>query len=333
MTRTKQASLHSAACIPRIVAVFVSLILVQNISNAQEYPEKTVRYILPAAPGGASDILARKVAQKMSDAFGKPVIVDNRPGAGTVIGTALVAKASPDGYTLVQVTTNFVINPALVKDLPYDSVRDFAPVSMLAAGPLVLVVNPMVPAKSVAEFVALAKAQPELLNYASSGAGTASHLAGALMSSSLGIKLTHVSYNGGAPAVLDLVGGRVDAMFSSIPSVMNQLKSGKLRVLAITSSRRIALMSTVPTLAESGVPGYDVTQTFGVLTTARTPAAIISKLNSQLNRSMESQEVIEYLRTEGVEAVGGTPNIYSEYINREIPKWVKVVSQAGIRIE
>jgi len=332
MMQIRESLMRTRAHLTQISAFLFSLILVP-ICNSQEYPVKTVRYILPAASGGASDTLARKLAQKMSEAFGKPVIVDNRPGAGTVIGTALVAKASPDGHTLVQVTTNFVVNPALVKNLPYDSVRDFAPVALLAAGPLVLVVNPTVPAKSVAEFIALAKAQPDLLNYASSGVGTASHLAGALLSSSLGIKLTHVSYNGAAPAVLDLIGGRVQAMFSSIPSVMNQIRGEKLRVLAITSSRRIALMSAVPTLAEAGVPGYDVTQTFGVLTTARTPASVISKLNVQLNRGLESPEVVEYLHTEGIEAVGGRPEIYSDYINREIPKWVKLVSQAGIRIE
>jgi tripartite-type tricarboxylate transporter receptor subunit TctC len=301
--------------------------------RAQEFPERTIRYILPAAPGGASDILARMMAQKMAEAFGSPVIVDNRPGGGTIIGTALVAKSPPDGYTLVQVTTNFVINPAIVKQLPYDSVRDFSPVALLASAPLVLVVHPSLPVRSVKEFVALAKARPEQLNYASSGTGTASHLAGVLMSSISGIRLTHIPYKGSSPALIDLVSGQVQTMFISTPSVLHYLKSGRLRGLAMTSSQRAALLPDLPTLAESGLAGYEVTQTFGVLAAARTPATVVGRLNAQLNRALRSQDVVDHLRTEGGEAVGGTPEVYAEYIRREIPKWVKVIREAGLRIE
>lgn len=316
-----------------IVPLALMALLVPRASLAQDYPEKAVRYIVPAAPGGASDILARLLAQKMSEAFGKQVIVDNRPGGGTIIGTAMVAKALPDGHTLVQVSTNFVINPAIVKALPYDSLRDFAPVALLISAPLVLVVHPSVPAHSVKALVALSKARPGQLNFASSGPGTASHLASVLMSLVAGIQMTHIPYKGSAPALIDMVSGQVQVMFISTPAVLQHLKSGRLRALAMTSVRRASTLAEVPTLSEAGLPGYEVTQTFGTLATANTPAPVIAKLNGQLNRALKSPDVADTLRAEGGDAVGGPPETYTEYIRREIPKWMNVIKQAGIKLE
>ena len=312
---------------------FMMMLLMPHASVAQDYPEKTIRYIVPAAPGGASDLLARLLAQKMSEAFGKQVIVDNRAGGGTIIGTALVAKAPADGYTLVQVSTNFVINPAIVKALPYDSLRDFAPVVLLISAPLVLVVHPSVPATSVKELIALSKARPGQLNFASSGQGTASHLASVLMSLVAGVQLTHIPYKGSAPALIDMVSGQTQMMFISTPAVLQHLKSGRLRALAMTSVRRTPTLAAVPTLSEAGLPGYEVTQTFGTLATANTPAAVITKLNGQLNRALKSPDIVDTLRAEGGDAVGGPPETYAEYIRREIPKWMKVITQAGIKLE
>jgi tripartite-type tricarboxylate transporter receptor subunit TctC len=315
------------------VAAAVALAIGTCTATAQEFPQKTIRFVVPTSPGGASDILARAMAQKMSDAFGRTVIVDNRPGGGTMIGTDIVAKAPPDGHTIVQVTTNFVINPAIVKEIPYDSVKDFAPVALLAASPLVMTVHPSVPARFVKDFIALAKAKPEQLNFASSGTGTASHLAGVLMSSISGIRMTHIPYKGSSPALIDLVSGQVQTMFISTPSVLHYLRNGRLRGLAMTSAERSSLLPELPTLSESGLPGYEVTQTFGILTTARTPLPVVTKLNTELNRALKARDVMDNLRTEGAEAVGGAPEVYADYIRREIPKWIKVIRQAGIKVE
>ncbi len=302
-------------------------------ADADVYPDRAIRFISPAAPGGGNDILARIAAKKLLEAFGKSVIVENRAGGGTIIGTEIVAKAPPDGYTLGMVTTNFIINPGLVKRLPYDSIRDLAPVILMASAPLVMVVHPSVPAKTVKEFLALAKARPGELNYASSGNGTAGHLAGVLLSGTAGIKITHVPYKGSAPALIDILGGQVQLLFVSTPSVLQHVKTGKLRPLAVTSLERSKFVPEIPTLAESGVPGYEVTQIYGVLTTGGTPADIVGKLNSVLARALKSRDVMERLDAEGADPIGGPPEQFAQYINTAIPIWIKVIAQSGAQVD
>jgi tripartite-type tricarboxylate transporter receptor subunit TctC len=314
--------------------VFVSAILTFTIpALAQDYPDRTIRLISPAAPGGGNDIFSRLAAQKLSDAFGKPVIVENRAGGGTIIGTELVAKAPPDGHTLIMVTTNFIINPALVAKLPYDSVRDLAPVALLASAPLVLVVHPSVPATSVKDLVALAKSRPGELNYASSGNGTAGHLAGVLLGTAAGIKLTHIPYKSSAPALIDLISGQVQMLFVSSPSVRPHIDAKRLRALAVTSAKRSSLLPQQPTVSESGLPGYQITQIFGMLAPGATPPAIVEKLNTVLNRALKTPDVVERLRADGAEAVGGSPESFALYIKSEIPKWIRIIRQSGARVD
>ena len=300
---------------------------------AQDYPERTIRFISPTAAGGGNDIFARLSAQKLSEAFGKSVIVENRPGGGTIIGTEIVAKALADGHTIIMVTTNFIINPGLVPKLPYDSMKDLAPVALLASAPLVLVLHPSIPAKTVGEFVALAKRRPGEINYASSGNGTAGHLAGVLMDATAGTKMTHIPYKSTAPALIDVLSGQVQMFFVSTPSVQQHLKSGKLRGLAVTSTARSSLLPELPTMAEAGVKGYDIAQIYGVLAPGGTPPAIVNRLNAALTKALKSPDVIERLRNDGADAVGGPPEQFAQYIRTEIPKWIKVIRESGARID
>src|SRR5690242_10886670 len=274
---------------------------------AADYPTKPIRLVVPFPPGGTTDILARAVAQKLAETWNQQVIVDNRSGAGGNIGADLVAKAAPDGYTLVMGTVGtHAINPNLYGKMPYDHVKDFAPVILVAGVPNVLVVNPSVPAKTVQEFIAYAKANPGKLNFASSGSGTSIHLSGELFKVMTGVQMTHVPYKGSAPALTDLVGGQVQLMFDNLPSSLAFIKAGKLRALAVTSKTRAAALPDVPTIADF-VPGFEASSWFGLLAPAGTPPAVIAKINGEVAKWLATPEAREKLTAQGANVAGGTP--------------------------
>jgi tripartite-type tricarboxylate transporter receptor subunit TctC len=298
------------------------------------YPDKPIRLIMPYPAGGSIDTAGRAVAQKLADTFGQQIVIDNRTGAGGIIGTETAAHAVPDGYTLViGGTGTLALSPHLHRKLPYDPVRDFAPVTILIASPYVIVVHPSVPANSVKELVALAKARPGQINYASGGAGSAPHFASEMFNTAAGIKLNHVPYKGSTPGVIDLIGGQVQVMFTGIPSVLAYIKSNRVRALAVTGKTRTAALPDVPTVIESGVPGYVVSPWFGLLVPARTPQPVIATLHRETVKVLRSPALLERFATEGVDPVGDTPEHFAAYIKEEIVKWGKVVKDTGMRVE
>ncbi len=298
------------------------------------YPTKPIRLVVPFPPGGATDILARAIAQRWSETLGQQVVVDNRPGAGGNIGSDLVAKSAPDGYTLLMGTVGtHAINPSLYTKMPYDHIRDFAPVILVAGVPNVMEVNPSVPAHTVQEFIAYAKANPGKVNFASSGSGTSIHLSGELFKVMAGVEMTHVPYKGSAPALQDLLGGQVQVMFDNLPPSLPQIRSGKLRALAVTSATRSAALPDVPTIAESGLPGFEASSWFGVLAPAGTPPAIIARLNADGVKWLATPEAKEKMLTLGANAVGGSPEDFAAHIRAETAKWAKVVKDSGARAD
>jgi tripartite-type tricarboxylate transporter receptor subunit TctC len=315
---------------------FVSLLflLVASMALAQAYPAKSVRMVVPFAAGaGSNDIMARLIAQKLTDEFGQQFVVDNRPGASGIIGTDIVAKAPPDGYTLLMMSLTFTVNPSLFSKLPYDTVKDFVPVTLVASAPLMLVVHPSVPAKSVAEFIAYAKANPGKLNFGSGGPGTTPHLAGEMMKTMAGIQVTHIPYKGGAPALADLVGGQIQFMCENIPGTLPFAKAGKLRALAVTDLKRSPLLPELPTLDESGLKGYQIVGWNGLFVPAGTPQAIVNKLYSGVGRALALPDVKERLSVMGADGVGDTPQHFAAFIKAEIPKWARVAKDAGLKVE
>ncbi len=289
---------------------------------------------MPYPAGGSIDTAGRAIAQKLADTFGQQIVIDNRTGSGGTIGTETGARAAPDGYTLVMGGTGtLALSPHLQKKLPYDPVRDFAPVTMLIASPYVLVVHPSVAAANVKELVALAKARPGQINYGSGGNGSAPHFASEMFNTAAGIKLVHIPYKGSTPAVIDLIGGQVQVMFTGIPSVLSYIKSSRVRALAVTGRERTAALPDVPTVIESGVPGYVVSPWFGVLVPARTPQAIISTLHREIVKVLRTPAIRERFSTEGVDPVGDTPEHFGAYIKEELVKWGKVVADTGMRAE
>ncbi len=318
----------------RRFALGASLALVAAWASAQAYPVKPIRIVVPFPPGGATDILARDVAQKLTEAWGQQVIVDNRPGAGGNIGSELVAHSAPDGYTLEMGTVGtHAINASLYAKMPYDHVKDFAPVILVAGVPNVLVVNNAVPANSVAELIAYAKANPGKLNFASSGNGTSIHLSGELFKVMAGVQMTHIPYKGSAPALQDLLGGQVQLMFDNLPPSLPQIKAGKVRALAVTSLTRAPALPDVPTIAESGLPGFEASSWFGVLAPAGTPPAIVAKLNAEIAKWLATPEAKEKLAKQGANAAGGTPEDFAKHIAAETAKWAKVVKDSGAKID
>jgi tripartite-type tricarboxylate transporter receptor subunit TctC len=301
-------------------------------TTTPKYPTKPIRIIVPFAPGGPNDILARLLGQKLTESWGTQVIIDNRAGGGTIIGSAIAAAATPDGYTLLMVSTSHAVNPSLVRKLPYDTLKDFAPVIRLAASPNVLVVNPSVPVQSVRELIALAKAKPGEINYASGGTGTATHLAGELLCITGGVKMTHVPYKGAGPATIDLLSGAVSWMFGTILPTLPHVKAGRLRALAVSGAKRSAVLPDVPTVAET-LPGFEAASWYGVFAPAQTPREVIVKLNRESARILETTEMRDYLLREGAEPVGGTPEEFAAYFKSEIAKWAKVIRDAGIKSE
>jgi len=302
-------------------------------AGAVAYPTKPVRLIVPFAPGGGTDIVARAVAHKLSGVWGQQVVVDNRGGGGTVIGTELGAKAAPDGYTILMGTTTLAINPAVRSKLPYDTLKDLVPVTQTAFQTYILAVHQSVPARDVREFIALAKARPGTLNFGSPGTGTGSHLAGELFKAMSATDLVHVPYKGSGPALSDLLGGQIQLIFGTILSTFPHVRAGRLRALGVSGAKRAAALPDVPTIAESGVPGYSATSWNGVLTPAGVPQPILRKLNADIVKVVNSAEVRERLSGDGAEPVGGSAEEFSRFIRSEIAKWAKVVKTAGIRVE
>jgi tripartite-type tricarboxylate transporter receptor subunit TctC len=302
-------------------------------SAAPAFPAKSVRFVVPFSAGGPTDILARVIGQKLTAAWGQQVIVDNRAGAGSTLGTDIVAKAEPDGHTLLMTTSGHAINPALYRKLPFDSVRDFAPITLVNSAPLMLVTHPSVAAKSVKELIALARAKPGQLNYASSGSGGISHLAGHLFMTMSGIEITHVPHKGMAPAVGDAIGGQVQMVFPDPLVAMPHVKAGKLRGLGITGTKRLQLSPEIPTIAEAGVPGYDVTVWYGVLAPGRTPIELVKRLHAEISRAVNTPDLRERLINEGGEPTGNTPEQFAAIIRADLAKWARVVKDAGVRLD
>ncbi len=303
-------------------------------AQAQTYPNKPIRLVCPFPPGGAVDIASRATAHTLSQVLGQPVTVDNRPGAGGNIGAEITAKSAPDGYTLLMTTSGIMgINPALYSKISFDSIKDFAPVSMLVSLNNVLVLNPSVPAKSVQEVIALAKAQPGKFTYASSGNGTSIHLSGELFKSMTGVDMLHIPYKGSSPAVTDLLAGQVNMMFDNIPSSLPHIKAGKLRALAVTGSKRSQLLPDLPTIAEAGVPGYDSYVWFGIVAPAGTPPEIIARLNAALVKTAATPEFRDRLTGQGYDVLSSTPEQMAASIRSEIDKWGKIVKASGARVD
>lgn len=294
-----------------------------------DYPAKPVRVVVGFPAGGPTDILARLVAQKLGEATGQQFIVDNRGGASGMIGAELVAKVPPDGYTLLVVPATHSVNPSLYKKIPFDTLRDFTPVSLIAEGPFILVVHPSLPVKSVQELVQLARRRPGELNYASAGVGGLPHLAGELFKSTTGIRMNHIPYKGAAPATIDLVAGHVTIMFNNMLSAIPHVKAGRLRALGVTTMKRSSAVPDVPTIAEAGVRGYEVSGWYGLLGPTGLPADVVGRLNAEVNRAMRQPDVVRRLAGEGVDAMGSTPDAFGTRIRTEMAKWGAVVKASG----
>jgi tripartite-type tricarboxylate transporter receptor subunit TctC len=301
---------------------------------AQDYPLRPIRFIVPFPPGGGNDTMARTIGNKLAAALGQQFVVDNRAGAGGVIGAETAAHAAPDGYTLfLGGVASHGIVPNLQPKLGYDPVRDFAPISLIASAPLILVVHPSVAAKSVKELVQLAKAKPGQLNFASNGTGGSSHLAAELFKMMTGTDMVHVPYKGLSPALTDLLSGQVQLMFSSTVAILPQVRSGRLRPLGMTSAKRSSAMPEVPTVAEAGVPGYETASWYGVLAPAGTPKPIVDRLNKEIVKGVQMPDVRERLTNEGADPVGGSPAEFSAHIKRELARWAQVIKQAKVKTD
>jgi tripartite-type tricarboxylate transporter receptor subunit TctC len=314
-----------------IVALAPGMAVAQSATDA--YPARPVRVVVGLAPGGATDIQARLFAQKLSEALGRQFVVENRPGAGGTLAYAQVAKSSPDGYTLLGVTSGFTITPAVYSRLPYDPIRDFAPVSLVSQAPFLLVVHPALPVKSVKDLLALARARPGELDCASAGRGSSTHMAFELFRTLGGVTIAHIPYKGTGPALVDAMAGQVHMLFGNVLSTLSQVKAGKLRALAVTTTRRSRALPELPTIAESGVPGYENSTWHGWLAPAGTPPAILNRLNAELVKSAAAADVAARLAPDGGEAVGSTPQAFAQHIGTEIARWRKVVREAGVRID
>ena len=312
----------------------ISFCIISGASHAASYPDRPVRLIVTYPAGGPADIAARALAQKLGELWGQQVVVDNRAGAGGIIGTELAAKAAPDGYTLLHGTAaGLIINSLLMKKLPYDAFRDFAPVSMVVMVPQLLVLHPGMPVNSLKELIALAKAKPGQLNYASVGAGSPNHLGMELLKSMSGIDMVHVPYKGATPAVADLIAGQVQLMFNGMSAVLPHVASGKLKAIAIGSARRSAAAPDVPTVAEAGLPGFEYIAWNGNFAPAATPRAIVLKLNADIRKALAAPDVVQRLSSLGSEPAAGTPEEFAAYLKQDYARWSAVVKAAGIKTE
>lgn len=313
-----------------VAAVIVLLACYAGIAAAQKYPSRPIRFIVPGATGASTDVLARIVGQKLAEQFGKQVVVDNRPGAGSIIGTDLLAKSLADGHTIGIIYTTHTTNASLQK-LPYDPLRDFAPITMLTSAPLVLVVYPGLPVNSIRDLIALAKTKP--LTYGSAGVGSGGHMSGELFRMMAGVNVTHVPHKGAAPASIDVAAGNIAFQFVSQITIQALLKGGRLRAIAVTSAKRAASLPDLPTVAESGMPGYEVLNWFGVTAPARTPQSIVLRLHDAIVRSLRLPDVREKLTSEGSEIVGSSPEQFSQFLERDIARWAQVIKAAGIKLD
>ena len=302
-------------------------------SPAEAYPARPVRVIVGLAPGGGTDIQTRLFAQKLSESFGRPVVVENRTGAGGTLAYAQVAKAPPDGYTLLGVAGGYTITPSVYTKLPYDPVKDFAPISLVAQAPFLLLTHPSLPARSVKDLLALARAKPGMLDCASAGHGTSTHMAFELFKAMAGVNITHIPYKGTGQSLVDTMAGQVHMLFGNVLSSLTHVRAGRLRALAVTTARRSTVLPDLPTIAESGVPGYENSTWHGWLAPAGTPPAILTRLNAELVKSAKAPDVVERLAPDGGEAVGSTPEQFARYIASDMARWSKLVKEIGIRFE
>jgi tripartite-type tricarboxylate transporter receptor subunit TctC len=318
----------------RCGAAMVLTLALAGFAAAQGFPNKPIHIVAPSTPGDAPDVIARMIADKLSTALGTQVVVDNRPGAGGVVGSEFVAKAAPDGYTLIMGNAgSHGINAAVYSKLPYDIQRDFAPVSQIAVAPNIFVINPDIPAKTIQEFIAYAKARPGALGYASGGNGSSAHMSMELFKSMTGVDMIHVPYKGSSPALTDVVAGQDAGMIVNMPPAVPLVKAGKLRALAVTTSTRSLLMPEVPTVAESGLAGYETVAWFGVLAPAGTPKDVIDRLSAEMAKIARSPEMRERLTSLGAEPVGSTPEQFAAIIGRDIAKWTALSKSVGIKVD
>jgi tripartite-type tricarboxylate transporter receptor subunit TctC len=316
----------------RLLAAPAMFMTIASAFAAASYPAQPVRLLVPNPPGGATDAMARIVAQKLGEAFGQQLVVDNRPGGGGIIATELAARATPDGYTLLLgFNGNMVYAPAIVRT-PYDPLNDFAPIGLAATSQYLMVAHPSMP-KSLKEFVAYAKAHPGKINYASVGNGSPSHLAAELFKQAAGINLVHVAYKGGAPAATAVIAGEAQVFLGSIPATLPQVKAGRLNALGVTGPSRTPSAPDIPTIAELGYPGFEVTAWYGLLAPARTPDAVVRKINADLQRAMRTPDAVEQMTRQGLEPTESTPEVFAAHLKRELQKWRAVVKQAGIKAD
>jgi tripartite-type tricarboxylate transporter receptor subunit TctC len=315
------------------LAIGFFLALITSMLWAQSWPTKPVRMIIAFPPGGPTDLVSRVLAQKLSEQLGQQVIVDNKPGAGGNIAAELAARATPDGYTIFYNTSAIVIGPALYGKVNYDTLKDFAPVLLTASVPMVLVVNPQLPARSVKEFVDLAKTRSGALNYSSSGTGTITHLASAMMSTQTGIQTQHIPYKGSAPGLVDLASGQTQFMIDTINTVLPYVRDNRLRGLAVTSAKRSPLLPDLPTLAEAGISGFEAAAWQGIVVPTGTPNEIVQKLNAEVNKALMHPDIRSRLAAQGADILGGTPAEYAAYLRSEMPRWAKAVKDSGAKAE
>ena len=311
-----------------------ALALVTTAALAQAYPNKPIRILIAQAPGSATDVISRVVGNRLSEALGQPIVIEARPGAGGALGTAEAARSAPDGYTLFMANNStHGSNPAVYAKLPYDAVKDFAPVSFVASVPYVLVVDPKLPVKTVSEFIALAKSSPGKMNYASAGNGSTHHFCGELLKSMTGIDMQHIPYKGSGPGIAALLGGEVSMMFSNVADIGSQIKAGKVRALAVTAVKRASTLPEVPTMAEAGLPDFVVTSWFGLLVPAGTPAAIVARLNAETVKVLGRADVKATLAAQGLEVAPSSPEAFAAHIQSEIARFTRIARAAGIKAE
>ena len=315
------------------LACAVACVAASGLAMAQDYPNKPVKLVVPYPPGGPTDIVARVVAQKLQEQMGQPFVIDNKPGAGANTGAEAVARSTPDGYTLLVAPTAHAINPSLFSKLSYQLLKDLAPVSQLTSGPLVIVANPALPAQNIQELIALAKGKSGGLNFGSSGNGQSTHLSAELFSAMAGIKMSHVPYKGSAPALTDVMAGQTDLMFDTMLSAMPHVKAGKLKAVAITSSQRSPVAPHLPTVAESGLPGYEAIAWNGLLAPAGTPKEVVARLNAELKKVLENPDVRQRFEAQGFAASWNSPATFGSFLQAEVDKWAKVVQVSGAKID
>ena len=316
-----------------VVIVSVVLAAMPSLATAQAYPAKPIRWISPWPAGGANDIFSRAIGQKIGESLGQQVLVDNRPGAAGTIGSDIAAKAPADGYTLVMGSSpTHAIAPALYPALPYDPLRDFSAVTLVGSVPNVLVLHPSVPAKTVKEFIAVAKARPGKLNFASTGNGTSQHLSAELFKFMAGLDMVHIPYKGTAPALTELVAGQVDLAFENMPALIPHIQAGRLRALAVTTTKRSAVMPELPTIAEAALPGYDASVWFGVFAPAGTPRPVVDRLHGEILKALQTQDLKSRMVAMGTDVSGMGPDDFSAYVRKEIPKWANLVKAAGVKV-